>query len=142
MAALMATFSTVAVPPFGCIPSKITWSGASGVPASSSRTRSSVGGSSGSPSPQPSSIDSSYSAYGSASTTMRSLASMSVTGSALHAEHRQQLRIELAGDLADLGLRPLLERVRQHQHVEVRMLVVFGHAVGEVLERAGHHGDR
>src|SRR3954452_6808430 len=133
MAALIATFSTVAVPPFGCMPSKMTWSGESGVPCSSSRTRSSVGGSRGRPSPHPSSIDSSYNAYGSASTTIRSLASMSVTRSPLHAEHRQQLRIELASDFAHLGLGSLLERVRQHQHVEVGVLVVLGHAVGEVL---------
>src|SRR6266545_4011524 len=126
-----------------------------------SRTRSSVGGTSGRPSPQPASVASFWNATGSSSTSSRALVSQSSsqpsgpqsTRPAISLcsclivldpgpERFQQAGPVLARDLTHVGLRPRLERVRQHVDAQAGPPRVGGHGVGQVLELRCHDDDR
>src|SRR5215204_3437240 len=126
-----------------------------------SRTRSSVGGMSGSPSPQPALVASFWNATGSSSTSSRALVSQSSsqpsgpqsTRSAISlwswlialrpdSERLEEAGPVLARDLAHLGLRPRFEWVRQHMDAQACPPGVGGHGVGQVLELCCHDDDR
>src|SRR4249919_42098 len=158
--AFTATFSTVQRPLRGG--SSATHSSGNRPDATRySRTRASVGGTSGRPSPQPASVASFWNATGSSSTSRRALVSQSSSQpsgpqstrpaislcSWLIALRPDPERLEQAGpvlarDLAHLFLRPRLERVRQHVDAQADAPGVGGHGVGQVLELCCHDDDR
>src|SRR6516162_9464660 len=102
------------------------------------RTRASVAGSSGRPSPQPASSESSYSATGSSSMRTRSV----VSGSVSQAEGPQGSRVRVRSELPYFLVGTSFKRVGEHEHAQARVPVVRGHAVGERLELFGDDDDR
>src|SRR5436190_1500185 len=158
--AFTATFSTVQRPLRGG--SSATHSSGKRPDATRcSRTRPSVGGTSGRPSPQPASVASFWNATASSSTWRRALVSQSSSQpsgpqstrpaislcswlivSGPDAECLKQAGPVLARDLAHLGLGPRLERVRQHVDAQAGPPGVGGHGVREMLELRCHDDDR
>ena len=59
----------------------------------------------------------------------------------LHPEQREHLRVELVGDRAQLRLGPGLERIRQHEHLQVAVAEVRRDVVPVHLELLGHDRD-
>src|SRR6266545_5463902 len=160
MTAFTATFSTVQRPLRGGSSARHS-SGKRPDATRCARTRSSVGGTSGSPSPHPASVASFWNASGSSSTSRRALDSQSSsqpsgpqsTRPAIslcswfmalrpYAQRLEQAGPVVARDLAYLGLGARLERVRQHVDAQARPPGVGGHGVGEMLELCGYDDDR
>src|SRR6266545_2740265 len=160
MTAFTATFSTVQRPLRGGSSARHS-SGKRPDATRCARTRSSVGGTSGRPSPHPASVASFWNASGSSSTSRRALDSQSssqpsgpqstrpaislcswLTALCPDPERLEQAGPVLARDLAHLGLGTRLERVRQHVHAQARPPGVGGHGVGQVLELCCHDDDR
>src|SRR4029453_6804451 len=106
--------------------------------ATYSRTNSSTGGTSGSPSPQPASVANLVNAMTSTSVSTRGLVNQSIW----HPEGPQERSIVLSANLTHLRLGPGVERVGEHDDAQRRVSRVCGHRVGERFELLRHDGDR
>src|SRR5215204_2717864 len=137
MTALIATFSTVQRPLRGGSSASRS-SGKRFDAATYSRTNSSTGGTSGSPSPHPASVANLVNATTSMSVSMRGLVSQSIW----HPEGPQERSIVLSANLTHLRLGPGVERVGEHEHAQRRVSGVRGHRVGQRLELLRYDGDR
>src|ERR1700736_5980916 len=154
--AFTAIFSTVQRPLRGGS-SAMSSSGNRPDAATNSRTDASRGGISGRPSPQPASVANFWNATGSSSTSTRGDASQSISQPSgpqstrrasslgcvtVHSQRHHELRPVVAGDLAHLGLRTCLERIRQGVDAQACSARVRGHRVGQALELLRYDDDR
>src|ERR687897_3729119 len=134
---LIATFSTVQRPLRGGSSPRRS-SGKRFDAATYSRTNSSTGGTSGSPSPQPASVANLVNAMTSTSASTRGLLSQSIW----HPEGPQERSIVLSANLTHLVLGKSVEWVGQHEDAQAGPSRVRCHRVGERLELLGYDGDR
>src|SRR6516164_10018501 len=137
MTALTAIFSTVHSPRSGGSSATIS-SGNRSQRARNARTRPSVGGMSGSPSPQPRSAAQRVKTVTSSDASWRSLVSQSTS----HPEGPQERSIMRAGDVTDLSLLKRVERVGKDVPPQRGAAAAAGERSGEVLEVIGAHRDR
>src|SRR6266540_1543575 len=137
MTALIATFSTVQRPLRGGSSARRS-SGKRFDAATYSRTNSSTGGTSGSPSPQPASVANLVNAMTSTSVSMRGLVNQSIW----HPEGPQERSIVPSANLTHLRLGPGVERVGEHDHAQRRVTRVRCHRVRQRFELFRYDGDR
>src|SRR4051812_48670127 len=134
--ALTATFSTVHRPLRGGSSHRRS-SGDRPDAAHHSRTRASVGGTTGNPSPHPASVASFVNATTSSSATSRRSLVNQVTSQPDGPQERSPVG---SCNLAHLLFRSCLERIRQHHHAQAGPARVGGHRVGQRVELLRHDG--
>src|SRR5687767_8301915 len=136
--ALIASFSTVQRPLRGGSSASRS-SGNRPDAAHHSRTRSSVGGTTGRPSPQPASVANLVNATTSPSATSSRALVSQVTSQPDGPQERSPV---VSANSAHLLLRPGLEGIGQHDDAQPRPAGVGRHRVGERFELLRHDGDR